>query len=580
MASSDSLKSVSGALERGAGVLVAGRYRLASKIGSGGMGSVWLAHDLSLDATCAVKLIDDDKAGDEEIRMRFAREAKASAQLRSAHVVDVFDYGEWDGTHYIAMEYMDGEDLASRLERRGRLEPDMTYRIVAHVARALVSAHAMGIVHRDLKPENIFLIQSYDEEIAKVLDFGIAQNNAYSLQDRATREGTFLGTPCYVSPEQARGRPIDYRSDLWSLGVIAFQCLTGQLPFDSRALGELMGLILYEPIPKPSMFNAELPEGVDEWWLRAAARDRDQRFQSAKEMADSLGVVLGVRTTVHVPTVPPRRHGSIPFLNENSGLITSPKARIEAQLESITEPRAAQSSIVHVAVVEPARAAAAEARAADNVAAAETRMADDLAAVETRVADNVAAAETRVADAVAAAETRMADFWVAAEARAADDTVPREDRRVSATQLTRPAFDRRRFRRVLDLRPKSNWLALALPIVALLVVISVALGFWLRGPSVATVQAPAGTISPRIQMNARKDSPPPVSKPEKPDNTMTVDMLPLVTPPTSHAGGVSTESAKPGTETLKPDAPHKLESGQKRPSSPPRPSKSARDYGI
>jgi serine/threonine-protein kinase len=261
MASSDSLHLVPSATERGAGDVVAARYQLIRKVGSGGMGSVWYAHDLSLDAPCAVKLIDGEKANDENIRMRFEREAKASAQLRSAHVVNVFDFGVWNRTQYLAMEYLEGEDLSNRLLRLGRLDFEATYRVIAHVARALMAAHSVGIVHRDLKPENIFLVQNYEEEIAKVLDFGIAQHHGYSLSDKATREGAFLGTPCYVSPEQARGRPIDHRSDLWSLGVIAFQCLTGQLPFEGTALGELMGQILYEPLPKPSLVAADNGNG-------------------------------------------------------------------------------------------------------------------------------------------------------------------------------------------------------------------------------------------------------------------------------------------------------------------------------
>lgn len=299
-------------LEREAGATIAGRYRLVEKLGSGGMGAVWLADDLSLDSTCAVKLIDAEKSRSEEVRKRFVREAKAAAQLRGPHVVDVFDRGESEGVLYIAMEYLEGEDLCTRLGRVGALEPEKTYRFIAHVARALSSAHALGIVHRDLKPENIFLVQSYDEEIAKVLDFGIAQHAAYHLEDRATREGSFLGTPYYVSPEQARGRPTDHRSDLWSLGVIAYQCLTGLPPFDSDSLGDLMGLILYEPLPKITEANPDLPPAVEQWWTRAAQRDRELRFQSARELADQLGRALGVKSVVSVPTVPPRRQSSYP----------------------------------------------------------------------------------------------------------------------------------------------------------------------------------------------------------------------------------------------------------------------------
>lgn len=313
-------------MERTEGVLVAGRYRLMRKLGAGGMGAVWLAHDISLDSACALKLIDDDKAQSEEVRVRFEREARAAAQLRGAHVVDVFDHGEWEGTLYIAMEYLEGEDLGARLERVGTLDPATTYRIVAHVARALVRAHASGIVHRDLKPENIFLVQGDEEEIAKVLDFGIAKHDAYSLQDKATRTGSFLGTPFYVSPEQARGKSTDWRSDLWSLGIIVFQCLTGRPPFESEALGELMGLILYEDLPKPSARNPELPIGLDAWWEKAAARHREQRFQTAKELADALGHALGLHRQVAVPAIAPRR----PSMADGSGAFVPLSANASA----------------------------------------------------------------------------------------------------------------------------------------------------------------------------------------------------------------------------------------------------------
>ncbi|HEX6766007.1 MAG TPA: protein kinase [Polyangiaceae bacterium] len=292
---------------RAEGVEVAARYRLVRKLGTGGMGTVWLAQDMLLDSSCALKLIDDDKAESEEVRVRFAREAKVAAQLRGPHVVDVFDHGEWSGVPYIAMEFLDGEDLGTRLDRVKKLSPEATYRVVAHVARALVKAHAYGIVHRDLKPENVFLVEGDEGEIAKVVDFGIAKHDQYSLRDKTTKTGSFLGTPFYVSPEQARGKPTDHRSDLWSLGVIAFQCLTGKPPFESEALGELMGMILYDDIPMPSQRNPELSPEIDAWWKRAAARDREERFDSAKELADALATAIGASRAIAVTSVAPRR---------------------------------------------------------------------------------------------------------------------------------------------------------------------------------------------------------------------------------------------------------------------------------
>jgi serine/threonine protein kinase len=298
--------------------VIADRYRLERKLGAGGMGSVWLATDLSLDSTCAIKLVDPDKVGNEEVRVRFQREARAAAQIRSANVVDVFDHGLWQGMPFIVMEHLQGEDLGARLDRKGRLELRETYEIVAQVARALVRAHALGIVHRDLKPENIFLVPGDDHEVAKVLDFGIAKLDQYSLRDKATKTGSFMGTPYYMSPEQARGKNIDWRSDLWALGIIVFQCLTGKPPFESEALGDLMGMILYDPIPRITERDSSLPPEVEQFWERAVNRDRELRFQSAKELSDALASTAMLERR-EVPTMPPR--ASITSFGEEPGTL-------------------------------------------------------------------------------------------------------------------------------------------------------------------------------------------------------------------------------------------------------------------
>jgi serine/threonine protein kinase len=280
------------------GVLINKRYELIRQLAAGGMGSVWVAGDRSLDTPCALKFLDDALLSSNEVRARFLREAKAAAQIRSQHVVQVFEYGVWNDRPFIAMEYLEGEDLAQHLERYGLLDAETTYRIVAHVARALHRAHGVGIVHRDLKPENIYLVEGDEGVVAKVLDFGIAQHAAYSAIDKTTKRGRCLGTPTYMSPEQARGDPTDHRSDLWSLGVIAFQCLTGWLPFSADALGTLFGQILHDPIPAPSERAPHLPAAVDEWWRKAAQREREERFQSAAELSDALAAALGLERIV------------------------------------------------------------------------------------------------------------------------------------------------------------------------------------------------------------------------------------------------------------------------------------------
>jgi serine/threonine protein kinase len=309
------------------GIVIAERYRLERKLGAGGMGSVWLATDLSLSSTCAIKLVDPDKVGNEEVRVRFQREARAAAQIRSANVVDVFDHGLWLDMPFIVMEHLEGEDLGARLDRQGRLDLRQTYDIVSQVSRALVRAHAMGIVHRDLKPENIFLVPGDDHEVAKVLDFGIAKLDQYSLRDKTTKTGSFMGTPYYMSPEQARGKNIDWRSDLWALGIIVFQCLTGKPPFESEALGDLMGMILYDPIPRITDRDPSLPPELETFWQRAINRDRELRFQSAKELSDALAETSMLERR-EIPTLPPRpsltsmadpEHASLPPMSHTIG---------------------------------------------------------------------------------------------------------------------------------------------------------------------------------------------------------------------------------------------------------------------
>ena len=283
-------------MQLGPNVVIAGRFRLNRLIGQGGMGSVWHATQLGLDVECAIKFIEGEQAYMAESHARFQREAKAAAALHSPHVVQILDHGVCEGTPYIAMELLEGESLGQRLERVPVLPPAETAWIVEQVCRALTRAHALGIVHRDLKPDNIFLVRDDDREIAKVLDFGIAKRTeSVGLQ---TRTGAVLGTPHYMSPEQAQGnKALDFRSDFWSMAIIVFRCVTGQLPFESSGFGDLLMRILVAPLPVPSRV-ASVPPGFDAWWERAASRDPAGRFQSAKELATSLASALQVSQTV------------------------------------------------------------------------------------------------------------------------------------------------------------------------------------------------------------------------------------------------------------------------------------------
>ena len=278
------------------GRVLAGRYRLTEKVNEGGMGAIWRAEHLVLRASVAVKLIDREMLEHPNAVDRFMQEAQAAASLRSPHVVQILDYGVDIDVPFIVMEFLEGETLAERLRRKTCLAPEEAAHLLAHVARAMVRAHEAGIVHRDLKPDNIFIVQNADEELAKVLDFGVAKVNTADIsgQGAKTRTGSLLGTPYYMSPEQVQGnKDVDYRSDLWALGVIAFECMTGERPFASNGLGDLVLQICVRPMPVPSAF-ARVPIQFDAWFQKACEREPASRFQSAREMSDELRRALGV----------------------------------------------------------------------------------------------------------------------------------------------------------------------------------------------------------------------------------------------------------------------------------------------
>ena len=279
--------------------LVAGKYRLTSLIGRGGMGSVWEGTHVTLGTQVAVKFIDSEYADSPEARNRFESEARAAAKLRSKHVVEVYDHGVTeDGRPFIVMEYLRGEPLDKRLDRVGRLPAKETGRMLMQVCRALSKAHAAGIVHRDLKPENVFLVWDDEDgaDVAKVVDFGIAKFTDNQLANSsATRTGSVLGTPYYMSPEQARGlRSVDYRSDLWSVGVIAYRCIIGVLPFEGEAVGDLLVKLCTAPLPIPSRMAPDVPPGFDAWFAKALTREPEGRFSSSAELAESLAAVCGL----------------------------------------------------------------------------------------------------------------------------------------------------------------------------------------------------------------------------------------------------------------------------------------------
>jgi eukaryotic-like serine/threonine-protein kinase len=286
--------------------LVAGKYELSHLIGRGGMGSVWEGRHATLGTRVAIKFVDAEYADSPEARQRFMTEARAAATIQSKYAIQIHDHGLTDdGRPYIVMELLVGEPLDRRIERVGRLALSDTARILGQVCRALQRAHEAGIIHRDLKPENIFLVRSPDDddEIAKVLDFGIAKFRASPGEaglSSSTKTGAVLGTPFYMSPEQARGlRNIDHRTDLWSLGIIAYKCVTGVLPFDGESVGDLLVKICTGPLPVPSLVVAGLPPAFDGWFARSLERAPERRFASASELSSALAMAAGVSQRAH-----------------------------------------------------------------------------------------------------------------------------------------------------------------------------------------------------------------------------------------------------------------------------------------
>lgn len=289
--------------------VVGGKYKLLRPLGGGGMGSVWVAEHLTLNALVALKFMRPTSRDRPQARARFALEARSAAELRSSHVVQVLDYGTSYDVPYIAMELLDGETLAARLARTGVLSPRDTARVLAQIARAMDRAHAHGVVHRDLKPANVFLVREDGREIVKVLDFGVAKSSRSTLVSASTISGCLIGTPCYLSPEQADGeREVDHRSDLWAMGVIAFECMTGKRPFHHRTLGGVLLNICVNPLPVPSRL-AVVPPGFDRWFAKAVARLPEERFDSASAMADALTELVSAGTGSTTPGVASRHAG-------------------------------------------------------------------------------------------------------------------------------------------------------------------------------------------------------------------------------------------------------------------------------
>jgi predicted Ser/Thr protein kinase len=286
--------------------LIAGRYELEQQVGSGGMSKVFRAHDRLLERTVALKILHEHYSQDDEYVERFRREARAVAQLAHPNVVTVIDRGEHESRQYIVFEYVDGENLKQLVEREGPLPVRQIIELGLQVAHALASAHARGVVHRDVKPQNVLLSE---EGVPKVTDFGIART---SDVESVTLTGTVMGTSEYISPEQARGEPVDYRSDVYSLGAILFELCTGDVPYPGENPVSVAMRHLHEPVPSARARRREVPARLDAAIRHAMAKDPAERFGSMDELIAELEGCLralggGEETIVLPAPVRPRR---------------------------------------------------------------------------------------------------------------------------------------------------------------------------------------------------------------------------------------------------------------------------------
>src|ERR1700722_18789114 len=293
-----------------AGHVIDGKYRLLRLIGTGGMGSVYEGENLLIRRRVAIKILHVAATGNTDAIRRFEREAQAAGEIGNDHILEVLDLGSLPtGDRYMVMEYLDGETLSARIERHGRLTPAQISPIARQFLTALASAHAAGIIHRDLKPENIFILRAKAGRVdfVKLIDFGISKFTRPfgEGEHRMTRADAVLGTPCYMSPEQARGaRETDVRSDIYSCGVILYESVTGKLPFEGESFNDLMFKIALSDAPSPLSLVPSLDP--DFAWLieHAIARDPDSRFATAQLFAEGLDDRMGTNSLTDTLSLP------------------------------------------------------------------------------------------------------------------------------------------------------------------------------------------------------------------------------------------------------------------------------------
>jgi serine/threonine-protein kinase len=319
-----------------------GEYRIEGKLGAGGFGAVYRAVHPLIGKTAAIKVLSRQWSSNPQMVSRFIAEARAVNQIRHKNIIDIFAFGALpDGRQYYVMELLDGQPFDVFLKERGRLAPPVALPILRSVARALDAAHAQGIVHRDLKPENVFVVFDEDGSVQpKLLDFGIAKLLGESSGGHKTRTGAPLGTPNYMSPEQCHGKAVDKRTDVYSLGVMTHEVLTGRLPFDGESLMDILVKHMTVAPPRMSAHCQELPPGLDSPVLHMLEKDAQNRPASTGEAMEEL-VAEATRAGFQVPLVASRNAPALPVARIRSvppG--TTPTAEL-VRAKTVATPEAA-----------------------------------------------------------------------------------------------------------------------------------------------------------------------------------------------------------------------------------------------
>ncbi|HNF98156.1 MAG TPA: serine/threonine-protein kinase, partial [Pseudomonadota bacterium] len=289
------------------GMLLNDRYKIIKKLGAGGMGAVYLAEHVMIERRVAIKILSQDFASKPDLVQRFIQEARAAARIGHENIVEVHDFGETaSGSVFFTMEFLEGHDLAHAIQEAGSLPIPRIRHIMGQLCRALAAAHAKGIVHRDLKPENIYLVDKEGKsDFVKILDFGIAKmttmeagnakpGGGAGTGNRLTQSGMIFGTAEYMSPEQARGETPDHRVDIYALGCILYEMLTGKVPFHAETYMGTLTKHMFEAPEPPSRRNRNIPTDIEAICLRAMDKDRARRFQSMTEFAQAIDGELAV----------------------------------------------------------------------------------------------------------------------------------------------------------------------------------------------------------------------------------------------------------------------------------------------